>query len=245
MHRRRYAAAGNERGVPHSISRASGLRHTSPYAYYVPFNSITMMAPPMIREFFLSPHRFCGANLAFVFLLVVLLAPVFASTASADSGWVRGNIRLNLRSGAGTQFKIIESVETGDQMEVLSRGASWTRVQTVSGKTGWIPAGYLETEPPPTIRLAQLETEAATLRSQLESIGTEAAGLRESNATLSSTDSGQREEIESLKIENYELRAGSRYQEWITGALILASGMILGAFLHRNSTRRPSSRIRL
>jgi hypothetical protein len=41
------------------------------------------------------------------------------------------------------------------------------------------------------------------------------------------------------------LRAGSRYQEWITGALILALGMLIGAFLHRNSTRRPSSRIRL
>jgi SH3 domain protein len=167
-------------------------------------------------------------------------------SAAADTGWVRGNIKLNLRSGAGTQFKIIGSIETGDQMEVLTRGESWTRVRTAKdGKTGWIPAGYLETEPPPTLRLAQLETETATLRSQLEEIRSEAAQLRESNATLGSNDSGQREQIESLKIENYELRAGSRYQEWITGALILASGMILGALLHRNSTRRPSSRLRL
>ena len=105
--------------------------------------------------------------------------------------------------------------------------------------------GYLETEPPPTLRLEMLESETASLRSQLEEIRSEAAQLRESNATLASTDSGQRAEIEALKIENYELRAGSRYQEWITGALILAGGMILGAFLHRNSTRRPSSRIRL
>jgi len=112
-------------------------------------------------------------------------------------------------------------------------------------KTGWIAAGYLDPQPPPVLRLEQLEAETGTLRTQLEEIRAEASKLRESNATLASTDSGQREQIESLKIENYELRAGSRYQEWITGALILASGMILGAFLHRNSTRRPSSRIRL
>lgn len=194
----------------------------------------------------MSPFRPRATRLVVVALLALMLVPTFATVASAANiGWVRGNIRLNLRSGAGTQYKITGAVETGDELTVLSTGESWTRVRNAEGKTGWIPAGYLETEPPPTLRLAQLESETATLRTALEEIRSEAASLRETNATLSSTDSGQREEIESLKIENYELRAGSRYREWITGALILVSGMILGAVLHRNSTRRPSSRIRL
>jgi len=193
----------------------------------------------------LRPIRSRWTRLALATTLILLLAPVFVGPASADIGWVRGNIRLNLRSGAGTQFKILGSIETGDEMRILTRGESWTRVRSAEGKTGWIPAGYLETEPPPTLRLAQLEIETTTLHTQLEEIRSEAAQLRESNVTLGSTDSGQREQIESLKIENYELRAGSRYQEWITGGLILASGMILGSLLHRNSTRRPSSRIRL
>ena len=192
----------------------------------------------------MRPSRILPATFTFV-ALVALATIAVAPPAVADTGWVRGNIRLNLRAGAGTQFKILGAVETGDEMDVLARGESWTRVRTSDGKTGWIPAGYLETEPPPTLRLEMLESETASLRSQLEEIRSEAAQLRESNATLASTDSGQRAEIESLKIENYELRAGSRYQEWITGALILTGGMILGAFLHRNSTRRPSSRIRL
>lgn len=192
----------------------------------------------------MRPLRFRQARLALAALLVLSTLSL-AGVAAADVGWVRGNIRLNLRAGAGTQFKILGAIETGDQMDVLARGESWTRVKTADGKTGWIPAGYLETEPPPTLRLAQLETETESLRTQLGEIRSEAAELRESNVTLASTDSGQREQIESLKIENYELRAGSRYQEWITGALILAGGMILGAILHRNSTRRPSSRIRL
>lgn len=207
----------------------------APSPITAPFSKITAPAPPAIRA------------LACLLAGLALALPLFASApaAAADIGWVRGNIRLNLRAGAGTQFKILKAVETGDQLEVLARGESWTRVRTSDGETGWIPAGYLETEPPPTLRLAQLESETATLRSQLEEIRSEASTLRESNATLAANDSGQREEIESLKIENYELRAGSRYQEWITGALILGLGMIVGAFLHRNSTRRPSSRIRL
>jgi SH3 domain protein len=189
-------------------------------------------------------NRSARLALAMVFLLVCTSSLV-TTAAAEEIGWVRSFIRLNLRSGAGTQFKILGAVETGDELRILTRKESWTRVQATDGNVGWIPAGYLETEPPPTLRLQQLETETSTLRASLEEIRAEASQLRESNATLSSTDSGQREEIESLKIDNYELRAGSRYQEWITGALILTLGMLVGAFLHRNSTRRPSSRIRL
>lgn len=194
----------------------------------------------------MSPFGNRSVGLALALAFVLLFTSVLTSTATAaDIGWIRSYIRLNLRSGAGTQYKILGGVETGDELRVLSRGESWTRVQRVDGKIGWIPAGYLETQPPPTLRLQQLETETGSLRTDLEEIRTEASRLRESNATLTATDSGQREEIESLKLDNYELRAGSRYQEWITGGLILTIGMLVGAFLHRNSTRRPSSRIRL
>lgn len=193
--------------------------------------------------------RLSGTQIARLFAaLLFLTASTLALPIDAQAqelGYVRSFIRLNLRSGAGTQFKILGGVETGDELRILQRGESWTRVETQEGQVGWIPAGYLETEPPPTLRLQQLEAETGTLRTALEELRTEAAQLREENATLASTDSGQREEIEALKIDNYELRAGSRYQEWITGALILVLGMLLGAFLHRNSTRRPSSRIRL
>ena len=194
----------------------------------------------------LTRSRDAALALALLVLLSILTLGVpTAATAAEEPAWIRGSIRLNLRAGAGTKFKILDSVETGDEMRVLARKESWTRVRTSEGETGWIPAGYLETEPPPQLRLDQLENETEALRAKLSALQTEAGGLRESNATLNSTDGAQREQIESLQIENFELHAGRRSQEWITGALILSGGMALGAFLHRNSTRRPSSRIRL
>ena len=187
------------------------------------------------------------------FVHVILVSPLFlvlllavTVSASADTGWVKGEVRLNLRSGAGTQFKILGSIRTGDSVTVLGTQENWTRVETTDRKIGWIPAGYLETEPPAKLRLQQAETEVASLRTQLEELHAQTASLRESNATFTANDSGRREEIEALKLENFELRAGARYQEWVTGALILALGMIVGAVLHRrNSNRRGSTRLRL
>lgn len=238
------------RGVRYDISRQSGVRHTFeplPFlasAFRSPDPPASEETPPSFREFRLRPIRSYSTQLVYTALLSLIFVCLCVAPAAAESGWVRG-APLNLRTGAGVQYKIVGTAKPGDRMEVIGRSDGWTQVRTAAGKTGWIAAGYLDPQPPPALRLEQLETETGVLRTQLEEIRSEAAQLRESNATLASTDSGQREQIESLKIENYELRAGSRYQEWVTGALILAGGMLLGAFLHRNSTRRPSSRIRL
>ncbi len=194
----------------------------------------------------MSPFRtFLPRRVASLTLVLTFAAALAIPADAANIGWVRGTIRLNLRSGAGTEFKILGVVKTGDELKVLSSSDSWTLVERKDGKNGWIPAGFLETEPPHSLRLEMLESETATLRNELENVRSESDRLRKSNATIVATDSGQREEVETLRIDNFQLRAGRRYQEWITGALILSLGMLLGAYLHRNSTRRPSSRIRL
>ena len=114
-----------------------------------------------------------------------------------------------------------------------------------SGKEGWIAEGYLDPQPPPTIRLGQLEEEVTSLRAELETSQSDAEQLRAANTELSGSDEGQKEEIARLTKENYKLRAGERWAEWITGALILSTGMVLGALLSRLSARRTRTRLRL
>ena len=90
------------------------------------------------------------------------------------------------------------------------------------------------------------EAETAALKSTLEKLRAETTQLRESNGALTANDDGQKKELEALTLENLQLRAVSRYQEWLTGAALLGGGMLLGAWLHsRSGTRRASSRIRL
>jgi hypothetical protein len=48
-----------------------------------------------------------------------------------------------------------------------------------------------------------------------------------------------------LETENHRLKAGTRWPEWITGASILAVGMLMGAIFHAWTNRRSHSRVRL
>jgi len=174
-----------------------------------------------------------------------LLALLVALPALAEPAWVSGEVRLNLRSGAGNQFRILGVLKTGDALQVLERDEKWTKIRTAQGEEGWIPGGYLNPQPPPAIRLEELEVEVAGLRNVLESAESEASGLRQRSEELASNDSEQKAEIERLTKENYRLHAGERWAEWITGALVLSTGMALGALLSRISSRRGRQRLRL
>jgi SH3 domain protein len=188
----------------------------------------------------ISPMRLVAGIAA----LCLLALPV-ALPATAESAWVRGEVRLNLRSGPGNQYRILGVVKTGDALQVMERTENWTKVKTAEGEQGWIPAGYLDPQPPPTLRLEQLEAEVASLRDALETADAETSALRERSEKLAADDSEQATEIERLTKENYRLRAGERWAEWITGALVLSSGMALGALLSRISSRRHRQRLRL
>jgi len=174
-----------------------------------------------------------------------LLALLVALPALAEPAWVSGEVRLNLRSGAGNQFRILGVLKTGDALQVLERDEKWTKIRTAQGEEGWIPGGYLNPQPPPAIRLEELEVEVASLRNVLESAESEASGLRQRSEEFASNDSEQKAEIERLTKENYRLHAGERWAEWITGALVLSTGMALGALLSRISSRRGRQRLRL
>ena len=174
--------------------------------------------------------------------LWVLLA---ALAALAEPAWVTGEVRLNLRSGPGNQHQILTVLKTGDPLQVLERSEDWAKVRTAGGQEGWVPAGFLQAQPLAPIRPEELDAEVARLRSVLESAEAEASDLRRSSEELSANDAEQKAEIERLTKENYRLHAGERWAEWITGALVLSTGMALGALLSRISIRRQRQRLRL
>jgi SH3 domain protein len=164
---------------------------------------------------------------------------------AAHAEWVRGEVRLNLRTGPGPDRKILASIATGDRVTVLEHTEGWTLVRIEDGREGWIPGGFLADEPPPTVRLERTETQLQELQDRLQRTATEAEELRSNNQNLSTTNQTLSTRNQTLDDENRSLKAGVRWPEWITGASILVMGMLLGAILQAWTNRRAYSRIRL
>jgi len=184
-----------------------------------------------------------GALLALAGAAVMLL---FAMPGWAQESWVMDKeVNLTLRTGAGTQYRIIGSLTTGDVVTILERGDGWTKVRTEDGKEGWISAGFLQASPPAPVELESLRHEAEDLRRQVGELSKQTSELRTEKDESESQDEAQRLEIERLTRENFELRAGARWTEWITGAGIVLVGMALGALLGRSAGRRRQPRVRL
>jgi len=168
-----------------------------------------------------------------------------AAEAAAESAWVKDHMQLNLRTGAGTRYRIVASIETGDSVDVLERGEKWTKVRFRGTEEGWIPAGYLQEEMPARARLARIETEAADLRERIEVLTLESERMQQENAGLGNRDTAQKQEIERLTRQNAALLAGARWPEWLAGASILSTGLICGAWVRGRGDRRGKARIRL
>ena len=183
----------------------------------------------------------CAAALVVLSLAALAAAPA----ARAETAWVKDELRLNLRSGPGVKYRIMGVAKTGDSVQILERGDGWTKVRIGSVGDGWIPEGYLQVEAPAGVRLARSEAQTSEFREQFTSLKEQVDSLQQENQELAGRDADQRTSVERLTRENLELRAGARWPEWITGAGILAAGMVLGAILHTISARRSRPRLRI
>jgi SH3 domain protein len=175
---------------------------------------------------------------------LALCAPLLWSAAGAAASWVKGEVRLNLRTGPSNGHRIIGDIQTGDRVDVLELGEGWTRVRS-GDREGWIPEGYLQDQPPASELLSAAQEKASELGGQVSALETQTARLGEENRALAERDAKQREELELLTRENLELKAGARWPDRIAGAAILVAGMLMGWVLHAVLARRQRPRIRL
>jgi SH3 domain protein len=188
-------------------------------------------------------HTRTAARIGCFLALALSLLP--ASASRAERAWVKDEVRLNVRTGAGVQYRILGAITTGDSVEVISHTEGWTQVRAGEGVEGWIPEGFLQEQPPARVRLERFEADTAEQRARLDKLSSEVEELRTQRDELGAASAEQKTELDRLTRENLELRAGARWPEWIAGASILFVGAVLGWIVHRSATRRPGPRIRL
>ena len=86
-------------------------------------------------------------NKTSITLSVLLLLCMLHSTAYAFKMVSINGDNVNMRSGAGTKYRVIWKLGSGFPLKVLRRSGSWLRVQDFEGTIGWVNKGVVNRDP--------------------------------------------------------------------------------------------------
>lgn len=120
-----------------------------------------------------------------------------------------GDTKLNLRSGRGTQYRIITTLDPGQPVTALSTAGEWTKIGTTDGNEGWVVSRYLTEDKPPDVKIEDLNIQLETLLGKLEMADIENRKLTEENISLTTRFNENSIRLEKLEKSFNELKESS------------------------------------
>ncbi|PZA00728.1 TIGR04211 family SH3 domain-containing protein [Gammaproteobacteria bacterium 2W06] len=129
-----------------------------------------------------------------------LIAAAIAGSGMAmaqTTAYVTDALEITLRSGQGNDYRILRLLESGEQLEVLQRGETWTRVRAGNDE-GWVRSVYLDAEPGAAARLEQAVSQRDALRDENRDLSEQVAALESQVEDLSSENERLREDNQRM-----------------------------------------------
>ncbi len=114
-----------------------------------------------------------------IVLITLLPAIWFSVIAQAETRYISGVIEITLRTGPGTDHRVLEMVKTGQEVTILSTdNQDWTLVEMPSGKQGWVMSRFITTEKPHTVALPDTSEQNEKLSRQVTELLEENKNLK-------------------------------------------------------------------
>lgn len=142
-------------------------------------------------------------------VLIGICLTFFSAAGFAETMYVSDKLKVTVRSGPGTEYKILDIAESGDRVEILETGEDWTLVRLANGKEGYVTTRYLVPDPTYAIRFDQLQAKHKSLTQQAAALLEENTRLKEENKQLSSALDDTEKSLKKLDDAYQELKAGS------------------------------------
>jgi SH3 domain protein len=101
-------------------------------------------------------------------ILIGFLCLTLALPVMAEDIYVSGVTKITMRTGPGTEHKIVAMLRSGTKLETLEYNDDWSLVKAEDDKTGWVLTRFLTREVPLTLLVDQLKKENASLVKALE-----------------------------------------------------------------------------
>ncbi len=205
-----------------------------------------------------STHPLGVIDMRFTIWLAIWLA--VPGAVLAETAYITDNLRLSLHATADTSDRAFRTLESGQQLEILSRDRNYAHVELPDGEQGYVKAAYLVHEKPAKLIVAETRAENEKLQQELldtkNAFAAPAAlidSLESDVARHKAALSEKTAKMNALTQENTRYRqrqGGFKYSmpfAWVAGALgvCLLAGFLLGLWTvdHRSRKRHGGIRI--
>lgn len=178
----------------------------------------------------------------------------------AETAYVTDTLQLGLHRASDTSDRPFRNLDSGQELEILSRTTYYAHVELPDGTQGYVKAGFLVTNKPAKLIVAETMAERDRIAGELEEARRAFAApaatidaLKAEKADLESRLAASETRLGELDEENLGLRnrqasyKGSMPLNWVAAAAgaCLVGGFILGLWWVDHRSRRRHGGIRI
>jgi SH3 domain protein len=195
---------------------------------------------------------------AFPAILVTMF--LWSPGAFAETVYVTDNLRLGLHQASDTSDRAFRTLESGQELEIISRTRNYANVRLPDGVEGFVKAAYLVAEKPAKLIVAETQAANESLRQELEetknAFAAPAATIESLRAELAKTKDAA--EASAAQVEELTEQVGDfrgrqdafKYSmplKWVGGAMFvcLLAGFLGGLWWVDRSSRKRHGGIRI
>jgi SH3 domain protein len=106
-------------------------------------------------------------------LLFLIALPL---SAIAETAYVTDQLRLGLHRAADTSDRSFRTLQSGQEVEILSQTRNYANVRLPDGTVGYVKVAYLVTEKPAALIVAETQSENEKLQEELARTKSQFAG---------------------------------------------------------------------
>lgn len=194
------------------------------------------------------------------FLLHILVLAALPMTAMAETAYVTDQLILGLHRAADTSDRAFRTLESGQEMEILTRNRNYAQVRLPDGTEGYVKAAYLVTEKPAKLIVNESQAESERLQQELDNLRAAFAEPAETVERLEQQRDEQQAQITEAQAQISDLTEQNqgfaarqdqyKYSlpvKWVGGALavVLLAGFLGGLWWTDYRSRKRHGGIRI
>ena len=104
------------------------------------------------------------------FWMVLIGLLILPAASVAETVYVSEDFEITMRTGPGTDRKIISLVQSGKALEILEKGDEWSMVRDHNGKEGWVLNRYITPNQPCAMVLGRVRQDFDVLTAKYKDL---------------------------------------------------------------------------